>query len=266
MARPRPVRKTRREESQLLCQAKRVGVLPVRRATCSASADLAIIPPVVIPRLTACRQLSLARGEVFSDQTPPLPLAPRGDGMYSETIQALSDQALLKLTEQKRSLVGHLVRSMAAGMYVGAAIVLIFTVGGLLSAASPAVVRILMGVCFGGALTIVIFAGSELFTGSNLVADARRPERKATAADLASQLGVDVGRQPGRQRPGRRGWSWPPACWTQRRPSSRSSSGSSTTKMNIAPDQLFLRASWPTGSSAWACGWRPASRARRPGY
>ena len=26
-----------------------------------------------------------------------------------------------------------------------------------------------MGVCFGGALTIVVFAGSELFTGSNFV-------------------------------------------------------------------------------------------------
>jgi nitrite transporter NirC len=106
--------------------------------------------------------------------------------MYSETIQALSDQAVVKLTEQRRSLVGHFVRSMAAGMYVGGAIVLIFTIGGLLSSASPAVVRILMGVCFGGALTIVIFAGSELFTGSNLVLTLGVLNRKASAGDLAS--------------------------------------------------------------------------------
>ena len=89
--------------------------------------------------------------------------------MYTEAVQALSDQAVVKLAEQRRSLVGHLVRSMLAGMYVGAAIVLIFTVGGLLSKAAPGTERILMGVCFGGALTVVVFAGSELFTGSNLV-------------------------------------------------------------------------------------------------
>ena len=53
--------------------------------------------------------------------------------MYSETVQALSEQAVVKLNEQKRSLLGHLVRSMAAGMYVGGAIVLIFTIGGAAS-------------------------------------------------------------------------------------------------------------------------------------
>ena len=89
--------------------------------------------------------------------------------MYTETVNALADQAVAKLAHQRRSLVSHFVRSMLAGMYVGAAIVLIFTVGGLLSKAAPGTERILMGVCFGGALTIVVFAGSELFTGSNLV-------------------------------------------------------------------------------------------------
>ena len=106
--------------------------------------------------------------------------------MYSETVQALSEQAVVKLTEQKRSLVSHFVRSMAAGMYVGAAIVLIFTVGGLLSKAAPGTQRIVMGICFGGALTIVIFAGSELFTGSNLVVTLGVLNRKVTVADLAS--------------------------------------------------------------------------------
>jgi nitrite transporter NirC len=109
-----------------------------------------------------------------------------GDPMYSEAIQALGDQAAAKLAGQKRSLVGHLVRSMLAGMYVGAAIVLIFTVGGTLSKDSPGVVRLAMGVCFGGALTIVVFAGSELFTGSNLVLTLGVFTRKATALDLTS--------------------------------------------------------------------------------
>src|SRR5438132_8093344 len=106
--------------------------------------------------------------------------------MYSETIDALSDQAAAKLAAQQRSLAGHFVRSMLAGMYVGAAIVLIFTIGGTLSKDSPGIVRLAMGVCFGGALTIVIFAGSELFTGGNLVLTLGVLTRRATTRDLAS--------------------------------------------------------------------------------
>lgn len=105
--------------------------------------------------------------------------------MYVETIQALSEQAALKLAEQRRSLFGHFIRSVLAGMYVGAAIALIFTVGGALAKEAPGLVRLSMGVCFGGALTIVVFAGSELFTGSNLVLTLGVLSRKASVSDLA---------------------------------------------------------------------------------
>src|SRR5437764_7139545 len=103
--------------------------------------------------------------------------------MFSENVLVLSDQAAAKLAGQKRSLPAHLVRSMLAGMYVGAAIVLIFTVGSYLPPESR---KLLMGVCFGGALTIVIFAGSELFTGSNLVLTLGVLTKKATGRDLAA--------------------------------------------------------------------------------
>ncbi len=103
--------------------------------------------------------------------------------MYTEAVQALSEQAATKLAQQRRSLLSHFVRSMMAGMYVGAAIVLIFTVGSFLP---PECQKLLMGVCFGGALTIVIFAGSELFTGSNLVLTLGVWTRKASWRDLAS--------------------------------------------------------------------------------
>jgi nitrite transporter NirC len=106
--------------------------------------------------------------------------------MYTEAVQALADQAVSKLAGQRRSLASHFVRSMLAGMYVGAAIALIFTIGGTLSATTPGAVRLLMGVCFGGALTMVIFAGSELFTGSNLVLTLGVLSKKASMSDLAS--------------------------------------------------------------------------------
>jgi nitrite transporter NirC len=106
--------------------------------------------------------------------------------MYADTIEALSQQAAGKLDAQKRSLAGHLIRSMLAGMYVGAAIILIFTIGGSLSRDNPSLIKLLMGVCFGGALTIVIFAGSELFTGSNLVLTLGVLRGKATPGELVS--------------------------------------------------------------------------------
>jgi nitrite transporter NirC len=106
--------------------------------------------------------------------------------LYTETIQALGDQAAAKLAAQKQSLTGHFIRSMLAGAYVGAAIVLVFTIGGLLAPFLHGGERLLMGVCFGGALTIVLFAGSELFTGSNLVLTLGVLTRKASLRDLGS--------------------------------------------------------------------------------
>ncbi len=89
--------------------------------------------------------------------------------MYHETVEILGEQAKAKLKHQDASLLSHIARSMMAGMYVGASVVLIFIIGGSLTPAFPGLVRMLMGICFGGALTFVIFAGSELFTGSNLI-------------------------------------------------------------------------------------------------
>jgi nitrite transporter NirC len=106
--------------------------------------------------------------------------------MYTEAVQALAEQAGVKLAHQRRSLLSHLVRSMLAGMYVGVAITLIFTIGGLLATAAPGTERIAMGICFGGALTIVIFAGSELFTGSNLVLTLGVLCKKASMRDLTA--------------------------------------------------------------------------------
>src|SRR5258708_38146506 len=103
--------------------------------------------------------------------------------MSTEAVQALGEQAAAKLAAQRLSLTSHFVRSMLAGMYVGAAIVLIFTIGSFLPTESR---KLLMGVCFGGALTIVVFAGSELFTGSNLVLTLGVLTRKATWKDLTA--------------------------------------------------------------------------------
>src|SRR5947207_3001237 len=160
--------------------------------------------------------------------------------MYSDAVHGLADQAALKLREQRRSLAGHLVRSALAGMYVGAAIVLIFTIGGLLSKAAPGTERVVMGVCFGGALTMVIFAGSELVTGSNLVLTLGVLTRRASVGDLASNwIWTWIGNLAG---------SALLACMVVQAglldddPIRSFVVGLVGKKMNLPPDQLFLRA------------------------
>jgi nitrite transporter NirC len=109
--------------------------------------------------------------------------------MYADAIDVMGAQAAAKIDGQRLSLPAHLARSMLAGMYVGAAIVLIFTIGAALSKDFPALVKPVMGACFGGALTIVIFAGSELFTGSNLVLTLGVLTRKTSMRDLIANWG-----------------------------------------------------------------------------
>ncbi len=160
--------------------------------------------------------------------------------MYSEAVQTLSDQAVLKLAQQRKSLLSHLIRSAMAGMYVGAALVLIFTIGGLLSKAAPGTERILMGVCFGGALTIVIFAGSELFTGSNLVLTLGVLSRRATMADLtANWVWTWVGNLAGSMLVA---WMVINAGLFNDDPLRSFVVNLTSKKMNLPADQLFLRA------------------------
>lgn len=106
-----------------------------------------------------------------------------GCDMYRETIDALGEQASAKLAAQRASLVSHVVRSMLAGGYVGGAVVLILIIGSFLP---PATQKLVMGVSFGGALTMVIFAGSELFTGSNLVLTLGVLTRRSSARELVA--------------------------------------------------------------------------------
>lgn len=59
-------------------------------------------------------------------------------------------------------------------MFVGFGIILIFTIGGLLSPANAPAAKIVIGVSFGIALSLVLAAGSKLFTG-NMIMPIRKP-------------------------------------------------------------------------------------------
>ena len=81
---------------------------------------------------------------------------------HAETIAYFINHAAEKLQLLKSNPLGFLISSAFAGAYVGIGIILIFSVG---QVADPTIRPLVMGVSFGIALTLVIFAGSELFTG-----------------------------------------------------------------------------------------------------
>ena len=89
--------------------------------------------------------------------------------MFNEEFNKVVGAAKAKSDLLKNNKLGYFVSAMLAGIFVGMAIMLIFTIGGLLTAAESPATKIVMGISFGGALSLVVFAGSELFTGNNFV-------------------------------------------------------------------------------------------------
>lgn len=59
--------------------------------------------------------------------------------------------------------------SALAGAYVGVAVVLLASVAGPLAAESNPATKLVAGAVFGIALTLVVFAGADLFTGNNMI-------------------------------------------------------------------------------------------------
>ena len=85
--------------------------------------------------------------------------------------QALGDHAASAATKatQARDLPRYLWSSMLAGVYVGLAVVLLVSVSAPLAASGAAATKLVQGAVFGLALTLVVFAGAELFTGNAMV-------------------------------------------------------------------------------------------------
>ncbi len=90
--------------------------------------------------------------------------------MFLQETQKMSELAYKKVQLMKETPVGYFFLSMLAGAYVGFGIVLIFSIGGPVQSFGQGIFsKVIMGASFGIALSLVVFAGSELFTGNNLV-------------------------------------------------------------------------------------------------
>lgn len=91
--------------------------------------------------------------------------------------------AISKRDQLNSSLIRYFLSACLAGAYVGFGIILILSVGAPLAGESSTVTTLIMGLSFGIALTLVIFAGSELFTGNNMVFAISTLSRKTSWKD-----------------------------------------------------------------------------------
>lgn len=85
--------------------------------------------------------------------------------MYLETVDHFAEVARRRSEFLKCSPLGFWISSMMAGAFIGLGIILIFSVG---SDADPGYRSLVMGTSFGIALTLVVFAGADLFTGHTM--------------------------------------------------------------------------------------------------
>lgn len=104
--------------------------------------------------------------------------------MHNETLEKLTIAAKNKVNLLNSSKLKYIVSSAFAGLYVGIGILLIFTIGGLLTSANSPMTKIMMGVSFAIALSLVVMTGSELFTGNNMVMTAGTLNKGTSTKDL----------------------------------------------------------------------------------
>ena len=85
--------------------------------------------------------------------------------------QAVDDQSRAAVTKSlaTRNIPKYLLSAMFAGAYVGIAVVLLVSVTAPIAASGSGFAKIVGASVFGIALTLVVFAGGELFTGNAMV-------------------------------------------------------------------------------------------------
>ena len=87
--------------------------------------------------------------------------------MISVGYNKLRESSRYKVNFYKKEKFGYFAASMMAGVYVGLCMITILVMAGMLD--NFAGVKILQGISFAAALSLVVFAGAELFTGNVFV-------------------------------------------------------------------------------------------------
>jgi len=172
--------------------------------------------------------------------------------------EALEETAALARTKaaQVRRLPGYLLSSAMAGAYVGVAVVLLVSVAGPLAASGSAATKLAQGAVFGVALTLVVFAGAELFTGNVMFMPQGLHYGTVRRAELAAVWVASLG--------GNFAGSIAFAALVtpeERWPATGSSPRSSRPRTPPPAPSCSGGRCCATCWSAWRCGWRPGPEA-----
>ena len=101
--------------------------------------------------------------------------------MFKPDFTKTANGSVAKLNMLNTNPLGYIMLSILAGAFIGLGVLLAFTIGGLMAGAPST--KVLMGLSFGVALSLVVMAGAELFTGNNMAMAAGMMEKKVTFAD-----------------------------------------------------------------------------------
>lgn len=88
--------------------------------------------------------------------------------MYAKTVDHFAHYAQKKSDLWRTNPAGAFVSGMLAGLFIGLGIALIFAIGAPFYDDHSPALKLVMGASFGIALSLVIFAGSDLFTGNTM--------------------------------------------------------------------------------------------------
>lgn len=104
--------------------------------------------------------------------------------MFKEEYKALCNAGLGKSNLLKNNPVGYVVSSLVAGMFISFGSFFAFTLGQMISAGElSSFTKLLQAFAFASALSLVVMAGAELFTGNNLVMAAASMRKVVSWAD-----------------------------------------------------------------------------------
>lgn len=103
--------------------------------------------------------------------------------MYSDTINNITHSAELKIGLYRNSKIRYLLSSMMGSLFVSLGIMLIYTIGGIMHHGGSPMYKIVMGLSFGVALSLVLMAGGDLFTSNSMIMTFGALEKKVTWQD-----------------------------------------------------------------------------------
>lgn len=104
--------------------------------------------------------------------------------MYQETLEIIADAAKAKAKLCTNKLSAYLIHSAMAGVYLGFGVVLVFSLStSFFSVQSPAL-NLVMATTFGIALSLVVIAGADLFTGNTMIMQVGLMSGKTKLSDL----------------------------------------------------------------------------------